>query len=198
MKKIQPIKSSLSNMIIVLVLVAGLSALILGAVYKLTEGPIQKAKDNRELEAIKEVVYGDFSNNPFAERHLIPTADGKGKVELFPARNADGNITSVAIKTYSNNGFGGKIELMVGYFVDGTVNKYKVIDYKETPGLGTKVSEPKFSDQFSGINPGKHVFKVKQDGGDIDAVTAATISSRAVIDAIQRGYDAFNKLSTGN
>lgn len=198
MKTTQPLKSTLSNMIIVLVLVAGLSALILGAIYNITKEPIQKAKDNREFNAIKDVVYGKFANNPYEERHIIPTADGKGKVELFPARNEDGNITSIAIKTYSNNGFGGKIELMVGYFVDGTINKYKVIDYKETPGLGTKVSEPKFSNQFNGINPGKHVFKVKQDGGDIDAVTAATISSRAVIDAIQRGFDAFNKLSTGN
>lgn len=198
MKTTQPLKSTLSNMIIVLVLVAGLSALILGAIYNITKEPIQKAKDNREFNAIKDVVYGKFANNPYEERHIIPTADGKGKVELFPARNENGNITSIAIKTYSNNGFGGKIELMVGYFVDGTINKYKVIDYKETPGLGTKVSEPKFSNQFNGINPGKHVFKVKQDGGDIDAVTAATISSRAVIDAIQRGFDAFNKLSTGN
>lgn len=198
MKRTQPLKSTLSNMIIVLVLVAGLSALILGVIYNITKKPIQKAKDNREVAAIKEVVYGEFNNNPYKERHIIPTADGKGKVELFPARNSEGNITSVAIKTYSNNGFGGKIELMVGYFVDGTINKYKIIDYKETPGLGTKVSEPKFSSQFNGINPGKHIFKVKQDGGNIDAVTAATISSRAVIDAIQRGFDAFNKLSTGN
>lgn len=185
-------------MIIVLISVAGLSALILGIVYKLTEGPIQKSKDQRSFEAISEVVYGEFDNNPFEEKHIIPTSDGKGKLELYPARK-DGNISSVAIKTYTNNAFGGKMELMVGFYVDGTINKYKVIDQKETPGLGTKISEPKFSDQFNGINPGKHVFKVKQDGGDIDAVTAATISSRAVIDAIQRAFDAFNKLSsTGN
>lgn len=198
MAQIKKVKSSLSNMIFVLSLVAGLSALILGSAYKMTEEPIKKAKDNRELEAIKEVVYGDFANNPFKERTTISTADNKGKLELFPARDENGNIISVAIKTFSNNGFGGKIELMVGYFVDGTINKYKVIDHKETPGLGTKVSEQKFSEQFHGINPGKHVFKVKQDGGNIDAVTAATISSRAVVDAIQRGYDAFNKLSAGN
>ena len=198
MAKIKTVKSSLSNMITVLSLVAGLSAFVLGSVYKLTEGPIKKAKDNRELEAIKEVVYGDFANNPFEERFTISTADNKGKLELFPARDENGNIVSVAIKTFSNSGFGGKIELMVGYFVDGTINKYKVIDHKETPGLGTKVTEPKFSEQFHGINPGRHVFKVKQDGGNIDAVTAATISSRAVVDAIQRGYDAFNKLSAGN
>lgn len=197
MKNKNHIKSSLSTMTIVLSLVAGLSALILGSVYNLTKAPIQQAKNNRELEAIKEVIAGEFTNNPFEERHTISTIDKKGKLELYPARDTNGHISSVAIKTFSNNGFGGKIELMVGYFIDGTINKYKVIEHKETPGLGTKISEPKFSEQFNGINPGRHIFKVKQDGGDIDAVTAATISSRAVVDAIQRGYDALNKLSMG-
>ena len=81
--------------------------------------------------------------------------------------------------------------------LDGTVSGYKVIHSNETPGLGTKVSEPRFKEQFAGIRPKKHLFKVKQDGGGIDAVTAATISSRAVIDAIQKAYDAYNKFSTG-
>lgn len=184
-------------MLIVLGSVAAFSALILGATYKLTETPIQKAKDRRELEAISEVISGEFNNNPFEEKHTISAPDNKGKLELYPARK-DGNITGIAIKSFSNNGFGGKMEVMVGFYVDGTINKFKVIDHKETPGLGTKVNEPKFSDQFEGFNPGRHIFKVKQDGGEIDAVTAATISSRAVIDAIQKAFDAFNKLSTGN
>ena len=79
---------------------------------------------------------------------------------------------------------------------DQTISGYKVISSKETPGLGSKVSDSKFSEQFIGIRPKKKTFKVKQDGGEIDAVTAATISSRAVIDAIQKAYDAYNKLST--
>lgn len=195
--KTHPLSSTLPHMLIVLGAVAAFSAIILGVTYRLTEAPIQKAKDQRELDAISEVISSGFDNNPFAEKHTISTPDNKGKLELFPARK-DGNITGVAIKSFSNNGFGGKMEVMVGFYVDGTINKYKVIDHKETPGLGTKVTEPKFSDQFEGFNPGRHIFKVKQDGGDIDAVTAATISSRAVVDAIQKAFDAFNKLSTGN
>ncbi len=193
----KPIKSSAFNMALVLVSVAVFSALIIGSVYQLTLKPIKQAKSNRELEAIREVVYGDFSNNPYEERHEISVSHGKGKVVLFPARDENGKITSVAIKTYSKNGFGGRIEMMLGLLVDGTINKYKIIEQKETPGLGTKITESRFSDQFHGMNPGKQVFKVKQDGGDIDAVTAATISSRAVVDAINRGYKALNKLSMG-
>ena len=194
----KPIKSSAFNMALVLVSVAVFSALIIGSVYQLTLKPIKQAKSNRELEAIREVVYGDFSNNPYEERHEISVSHGKGKVVLFPARDENGKITSVAIKTYSKNGFGGRIEMMLGLLVDGTINKYKIIEQKETPGLGTKITESRFSDQFHGMNPGKQVFKVKQDGGDIDAVTAATISSRAVLKAIERAYDAFRTFNSGS
>ncbi len=189
--------TSLSKMVIVLCGLSICSALLLGMVYELTKEPIKKAKENKELEAIKEVVYQEFYNNPYAEKHKIFLGRKKGYVDLFPARDKNGKITSVAIKTYSNNGFGGRIELMVGFLVDGTINKYKVIEQKETPGLGTKITEKKFSHQFQGMHPERQIFKVKQDGGDVDAITAATISSRAVIDAIERGYKAYKKLSTG-
>ena len=95
-----------------------------------------------------------------------------------------------------DSGFSGRIELIVGFLLDGTINGYKIIDQKETPGLGTKVSENKFSEQFKGMNPGSGSFKVRQDGGEIDAVTSATISSRAVIDAIKRGYDNYTRFSS--
>lgn len=184
----------LGKMVFTLTLIAVLSAFILGEVEQLTKAPIQEAKNQRELAAISEVV-DEFDNNPFAERMIILSADKKDKLTLYPARK-DGTINSVAIKTYSNNGFGGKIEMMVGLFMDGSITGYKIIDHKETPGLGTKVSEPKFKDQFSGFSPKKNKLKVRQDGGDIDAVTAATISSRAVIDGITRAIDAYNNFTT--
>ena len=189
--------SSLFNMTVILTLVCAGSAFMLGLVHSLTEKPIAEAKKQKEIQAISEVVYTNFNNNPYEEVHLITTADGKDKLSLYPVRQ-NKHMNSVAIKTFSDNGFGGRIELIVGFFLDGTINKYKVISHKETPGLGTKVAEEKFSSQFQGLNPGKGYFKVKQDGGEIDAVTAATISSRAVVDAIQKAYDAYNKLSTGN
>ena len=86
---------------------------------------------------------------------------------------------------------------MVGFMLDGSISGYKLIDHKETPGLGTKVADEAFAGQFKGLNPDKVDFRVKKDGGDIDAVTAATISSRAVIDAIQRAYDAYTTFSAG-
>lgn len=188
--------SSFFRLVFTLTLIAVLSAFILGTVQNFTKEPIQKAKDARELEAISAVV-NEFDNNPFAEKMIVTTPDKQHKLELYPARK-NGAINSFAIKTYSDAGFGGRIELVVGFYIDGAIKNFKVIDHKETPGLGSKINEPRFKDQFDGFNPAKHKFKVKQDGGEIDAVTAATISSRAVIDAIQRAVDAYNNFNAGN
>lgn len=192
----KPVSSSLTHMIVAMLAVACGAAFILGYVYRITEEPIQKAKNEQELAAISEVIYNGFDNDPFAEKTVIATPRHKNRLRLYPARK-NGVINSVAVKSFSNKGFGGRMEVIVGFFLDGTISGFKVINHHETPGLGTKVNEKRFQEQFQGLNPGKHILKVKQDGGDIDAVTAATISSRAVVDAIQKAYDAYYKFSTG-
>jgi len=98
-----------------------------------------------------------------------------------------------AINTYSNNGFTGNITLMTGFKPDGSIINISVLFQKETPGLGTKMSEPLFKDQFTGKNPAEFTLKVVKDGGQVDAITAATISSRAFCDAVQRGYNTLQK-----
>lgn len=189
------IKSTLPNMILAMFLVGALSAAVLGYVYQLTEKPIAIAKNHKTLDAIREII-GVFDNNPFEEKTTITTADGKIKLELYPARE-NGNITAVAIKTFSDNGFGGRIELIIGMMMDGTVTGYKVIEQKETPGLGSKISDKKFAEQFVGLNTHSDTFKLKKDGGEIDAITGATISSRAVTDAVQKAVAAYNKFNAG-
>lgn len=182
-----------------LLCVAVISALSLGYVYQITKEPIARAKDKKTLDAISEVV-GDFDNNPFAEKTEITAPNGKYKLELYPARQ-NGIITSVAIKTFSDNGFGGRVELIIGMLMDGTVTGYKVIEQKETPGLGTKITEKKFSGQFIGLNAYRDKIRLKSDGGKIDAVTGATISSKAVIEAVKKAvvtYKKFNAGATGN
>ena len=183
------------KMLITLTVIAVVSAFILSSVYNLTKEPIKKAQEQKQLEAISEVVT-DFDNDPFSEKMIITTPNKKDKLEFYPARK-DGNINSFAIKTYTNNGFGGRIELIVGFYIDGAIKSFKLLNHSETPGLGSKADEAKFKNQFDGINPNRHKFKVKQDGGEIDGITAATITSRAVIDAIQRAVDAYNNFNAG-
>lgn len=183
----------LLKLIIPMLFVALLSAISLAVVYKLTKEPIKAAKNAKELSAINEVIVTEFNNNPFEEKIQIKNTG----IEIYPAR-LDGTITSVAIKTFSNDGFGGKIELIVGFFLDGTITGYKIIEQKETPGLGDKVMEDGFANQLAGLHPDEQTFGVKQDGGEIDAVTGATISSRAVINTVKRAFDVYTNLSKGN
>jgi len=174
--------------------IAVVMAFILATVNRLTSEPINKAKNNQELEAIA-MVTGEFDNDPFAEKADIYTPDKKQRFTMYPARQ-EGRLNAVAIKSYTNTGFGGKIEVMTGFNTDGSIKTFKIITSNETPGLGSKTDEPKFKEQLNGFNPAKQILKVKQDGGDVDAVTAATISSRAVLRAIERAFAAlqnFNK-----
>lgn len=188
--------SNLFAMIASLVGVSSLAALILGYTYELTAEPIRRAQAAQEQQAISAIIGTDFDNNPYQDKILIPSADKKSKLEFYPARR-DGRIKAFAIKGNSNKAFGGNLELIVGFDINGRILGYKITKSQETPGLGSKVSEPRFAEQLLGLKPSSPMFKVKQDGGEIDAVTAATISSRAVLDAIKKAYDSYHNLKSG-
>jgi len=186
-------ESTFKNMALSLTLISLSAAACLGFVYEITKTPIEMAVLNKKLDAIKQVV-PEFNNNPNDESYKLPTGEGDSLV-VYPAKKDDA-IVGYAINTYSKNGFSGNISLMAGFKPDGTITNISVLEQKETPGLGTKMAEPKFKNQFSNINPGQFRVKVKKDGGDVDAITAATISSRAFCDAVQRGYNTLQKGGT--
>ena len=176
-------------------IVALISSILLTLVHNLTQQPIKEAKDKLISDGINEVIITKFDNNPFAEK--ITLRRDNTRYTIYPARDK-GYVTSIVMNSFSNNGFGGRIDIIVGFLLDGTVSGYKVISHKETPGLGSKINEEAFKQQVVGKNPSSKTFKVRQDGGEIDAVTGATISSRALIDAIQKAYNGYLKLNTGS
>ena len=188
--------NSLWAMIFSLVGVSVFSGLILGFVYEQTLAPIQSAQSRIELNAITDIIGSDYDNNPFTDKTYIYDDNGN-KLEFYPARKG-GQIKAFAIKTFSNQAFGGRLELIVGFGINGKILGYKIVSSQETPGLGTKVNDAEFAAQFKGLIPSFNSFNVRQDGGEIDAITSATISSRAVIDAIRRAYNAYQKLSSGD
>jgi electron transport complex protein RnfG len=103
-------------------------------------------------------------------------------------------LVGIAIETYTNEGYDPtQIQLMVGFLPDGTIQNTAVTQQKETPGLGTKMALPDFKDQFMGKHPAESNLTVVKDGGEIDAITAATITSRAYCDAVKRAYDTYIK-----
>lgn len=182
-------ESTLINMLVALIVVTLVASTALGFVYQVTKEPIAAAKLAKKLDAIQKVVPA-FDNDPNAEEYKLPV-DGD-TLRFYPAKS-NGELVGTAIETFTNQGFSGKIKIMVGLTPDGTVHNVAVLEHKETPGLGDKMEIKKsdWSTQFKGKNPENFKIAVKQDGGGIDAITASTISSRAFCEAVNRAYNAY-------
>ncbi len=176
-------------MIISLVAITFIASLALGGIYNLTKEPIALAVKAKQENAIREVL-PEFDR---LESYKTMPANGKDSVAVHKAFLGEQWI-GTAIASYSNMGYDPtQIQLMVGILPDSTIRGVSVVQQKETPGLGTKMAEPKFKDQFNGINPFIFKVKVKKDGGEVDAITAATISSRAFCDAVDRAIQVYQK-----
>ncbi|MEW5894342.1 MAG: RnfABCDGE type electron transport complex subunit G [Candidatus Omnitrophota bacterium] len=184
-------QSSFFHMVTALFVIALVGSASVGGVYELTKEPIAQARMAKKVNAVKEVV-PEFNNNPIDEEKIVEIPSGV--IYIYPAKK-DGQFVGAAVEALSNKGFGGAIRLMVGFQVDGTIQDIVVLEHKETPGLGDKMEKSKsdFASQFKGKNPANFNMKVTKDGGDVDAITAATISSRAFIDAVQQAYQVYEK-----
>lgn len=181
-------ESSFKNMLLTLTVISVVASSSLAIVYEVTKEPKAKAELQRKVNAIKEVVPA-FDNNPVTEMYKVKAFDEADSLDIYPAKNKD-KIVGYAVKTYTNKGFSGHFEIMVGFLPDGSIYETAVLKHTETPGLGDKMdkSKDKFPLQFKGKNPDNVKIEVKKDGGDIDAITAATISSRAFCDAVTRAH----------
>lgn len=183
-------ESTFRNMVLSLTLISLGASACLGYVYQMTKGPIELSVLNKKRAAIREVV-PDFNNDPFEEMYKLPTGEGDS-LEIYPAKK-DSIIVGYAVNTNTKKGFSGDVNLMAGFKPDGTIINITVLSQKETPGLGTKMTGSDFKDQFNDKNPSEFKLKVKRDGGPVDAISAATISSRAFCDAVQRAYNTLQK-----
>jgi len=187
-------ESTLKNMVLTLLVITCVAGASLGGMYELTKGPIAKAKMAKQQAAIKEVVSG-FDNNPGDEVYELTSKEGF-VLKLFPAKKGD-ELIGVAIESQTNKGFSGNIKIMVGLKPDGTIINYQVLEHKETPGLGTKMADwfktDKGNQSILGKHPKTNNLTVSKDGGEVDAITAATISSRAFLDAIRIAYETYTE-----
>lgn len=184
------LESNFKNMVLVLFSVTLISSAAVAYVNSLTIDSINKAKETKQADAIRQVIPGAFNNDPVADAWKVET-DG-GVLEFFPAKQ-NGETVGTAVKTYTKNGFGGEVWLMVGFNPNGSISNYSVLEHKETPGLGSKMDQwftKEGKGSVIGKTPGTAGLKVRKDGGDVDAITAATISSRAFLDAVNRASAA--------
>ena len=187
-------KDTFINMLVSLFVITIISGFSLGYVNDLTVGPKAKAKLEKKVNALK-LVLPTFDNNPVEDVVLVKVENVKDSVEVFPAYEGN-NFVGAAIIGSSEKGFSGLVKIMVGFTPDGTIENIVVLEQKETPGLGTKMKGEKFLAQFRTKNPATYNLKVAKDGGDVDALTGATISSRAFGGAVEMAYSEFMKKSS--
>ena len=179
-------KSSLKNMVLVLFCITLVSSACVGLVNMITVEPIAKAKAAAVQAALAEVL-PEFDATESSE-HLADEL-------MIVAHKAtkDGKVVGYAIESATKNGFSGLVRLMVGFDAKGTILNVNVLEQAETPGLGAKMTEegnPLLA-SIQGKVASKVKLTVKKDGGDVDALTAATISSRAYAEAVARAFEVF-------
>lgn len=185
----EKLESSFKNMLLSLVTICVVAATALAGIYLLTKDQIQKQQKEKQQQAILNVL-------PAGVEIAAPeTIDG---MVIYRA-TLNGEAAGAAVET-SAMGFGGEQKIIVGFDKEGKIFNYEVLEHQETPGLGDHIVE-----WFKNADkPGQNIigrqatgdFRVsKGDGGDIDAITAATISSRAFLKAINQAYNAYAKSS---
>ncbi len=174
-----------------LTLVCVCAAAILGIAYDLTKKPIATARAREKEDALKVVFPPETAN---IESRTVSI---KGKnIEIDIARDKTGKIIGYALPTRAM-GYGGYINFLLGVDPDGSIITYRVMSHNETPGLGENITSKEFTRQFRGKNLKNFKFKVKQEGGDVQAITAATISSRAAAKALKEGLGIFETYRAG-
>ena len=162
---------------------------LLAGVYALTAEPIAAAAAAKNEAAIMEVL-PETAVSIEEER----TVEFEGASYAYNlAYDEVGNVVGCAVNV-APVGFGGPISIKVGFDVNGVIWNTKVLSQAETPGLGAKCVEPSFSDQFKGWNPAEKDLAVKKDGGDVDAITASTITSRAYADGLLLATKVFQAI----
>ena len=182
-------ESTFLNMIISLFAITIIAGAALGFINDVTEGPIAKAKLERKVNALKQVL-PEFNNNPVELVKLIKSDKAKDSIEIYTGMMDDKPI-GIAVIGSSEKGYSGLVKIMVGFNLDASIKNIVVLEQKETPGLGTKMKGEKFMRQFRVKRPSEFKLKPKKDGGDVDAISGATISTRAFCEATQMAYDVF-------
>jgi electron transport complex protein RnfG len=171
--------TSARSMIITLLVVAIVCSVILSFVYSYTAPRIEETQKELTLAGLREVIKAEVFTA------VVPDT-------VWEAKDSADNLVGIVFRVFPQ-GYGGPIPIMVGLDLEGAITGIRIASaaegLKETPGLGVKITEPEFRDQFIGKTLGNVL--IKKDGGEIDAITAATISSRAVCNGVKQGIEKF-------
>lgn len=206
MKKLE---SNIVNMAIVLTVIAVVAGGLLAWVNNVTAGPIEQINNQAIENGIKSVILGDRDT----EFRVEAPTESDGFI-FHNVYDMSENLIGTAVESTDKNGFGGALKIMVGFDPEGEILGYEVLEHSETPGLGAqadgwfrqKSGEVKEQSAVTtvllgapgkpgnhniiGMNPGDDMMTVSKDGGDVDAITASTITSKAFLRAVNAAYKA--------
>ena len=206
MKKLE---SNIGNMAILLTLIAVVAGGLLAWVNNVTAGPIEQINNLAIENGIKSVILGD--------RDIEFTVEAPVEKDGFvfhAVNDMNGNLLGTAVESTDKNGFGGNLKVMVGFDPEGVILGYTVLEHSETPGLGAQADgwfrQPATAQaeqsavvdvllgapgkpgnhNIIGMNPGDNLMTVSKDGGEVDAITTSTITSKAFLRAVNAAYKA--------
>lgn len=195
--------STFWNMLWSLTIITAIAGGLLGYTNQLTEAPIARAAKASREKAIQQVIPA-YDNSPLDEQmtYTVHNEYGETTATIYPAKKG-GTLAGAAVECSNSTGYGGEIRIIVGFEADGTIKDYRVLKHQETPGLGAKMGDwfrtDKNNQNIIGKSPASNNFHVTKDAGDIDAITAATITSRAFLAAVRTAYTAYTEsLKGGN
>ena len=177
--------STLPNMLCVLTLISVIAAGALAYVNKITAGPIEENKARTLAEGINSVL----GVSDAQVQQTTEAEDANGNPVVIYATNQ-----GVAVQAIDPNGFGGTLKVLVGFDEAGSIKGYTILEHAETPGLGAKAGDWFQKGQkgdIIGKNPGQKELTVSKDGGDVEAITASTITSRAFLRAVNMAFHAY-------
>ncbi len=181
-------KSTLPNMLLSLTAIALVAAAALASLNAVTKAPIEAAQKAKVENAISAVL-------PSFDHLEDRTVDGN---LCHIGLSAEGTMVGAAIEASDANAFGGVLRVMVGFDTTGTITGYQILETHETPGLGAKASDW-FQENGKGAvvgkNPGESNMTVSKDGGEVDAISGSTITSRAFLRVVAAAYESFKNLN---
>jgi electron transport complex protein RnfG len=192
-KNMEKLKSSITNMALVLTGVAVITGGILAYVNNLTSGPIAQQKEKALADGIKAVMGGGELS--VAKTDTVRQNDEKGKEMtyiIYQTQDSQKKDLGAAVES-TTQGFGGDLKILVGFDPEGNILGYTLLEHAETPGLGAKADQwfqKGAKGDIIGKNP-KEQLVVSKDGGQVDAITASTITSRAFLLAVNNAYKAY-------
>ena len=188
------VKSNLLNMALSLTVTCLVCSGILGGAYVLTKDPIEAARIAK-INKANAAVLPAFETSERGETVLTDEAGVEIPYVYYKAVNGE-QLVGYAIES-AVSGFGGSLKVLVGITADGLIYDTDVLENNETPGLGAKCAESEslFRTQWRKLDPRERILTLKKDGGDIDAITASTITSRAYTLAVFNAVKVFDVLS---